>query len=170
VQNIGQRLAAELEMRRYRPDQKEHGADKFVFGNEVGEQIASIKTAWRATCRRAGIVNLHVHDLRREFGSRLLESGASQHDVRDFLGHSNITTTSRYLKSSIDRLEKALAAMEGPVICPSFAQSEVAQLVEHTTDETQNLLKGDDLEMVARDRIELSTLRFSDRPRKKRKA
>ena len=119
---VGPRLKAELEMRRYGPDGKELAASAFVFGNEVGEPIASVKTAWRATCRRAGIHDLHFHDLRREFGSRLLESGASEHDVRDFLGHANITTTSRYLKSTPLRLEKALAHMEGGIRTP-FAQT-----------------------------------------------
>jgi site-specific recombinase XerD len=57
---------------------------------------------------------LHFHDLRREFGSRLLESGADFHDVREFLGHANITTTSRYLASTPQRLEKALSRMEHP--------------------------------------------------------
>jgi integrase len=99
-------------MRRTAPDGKGHAADKFVFGNEVGEQIGSIKTAWRATCRSAEIRGLHFHDLRREFGSRLLESGAAEHDVRDVLGHANITTTSRYLNSTPLRLERALAAMD----------------------------------------------------------
>jgi integrase len=111
---IGSRLRAELEMRKHGPDGKEHAPDAFVFGNDCGEQVASIKTAWRATCRRAGIAGLHFHDLRREFGSRLLESGADQHDVRDFLGHANITTTSRYLRSTPKRLESALARMEAP--------------------------------------------------------
>ena len=41
--------------------------------NDVGEPIKRIKTAWRATCRRADIQDLHFHDLRREFASRLLE-------------------------------------------------------------------------------------------------
>jgi integrase len=109
---VGPRLRAELEMRRTDVAGHEFGPDAYVFGNEVGEQIGSIKTAWRATCRRAGITGLHFHDLRREFGSRLLESGASQHDVKDFLGHANITTTSRYLKSTPLRLEKALERME----------------------------------------------------------
>jgi integrase len=109
---IGWRLQAELEMRRYDPKGKELPPDAHVFGNETGERIASVSTAWRATCRRAGIANLHFHDLRREFGSRLLESGADQHDVRDFLGHANITTTSRYLKSTPLRLERALAKLE----------------------------------------------------------
>ena len=42
----------------------------------------------------------------------LLESGADLHDVRDFLGHANITTTSRYLRSTPLRLERALSKME----------------------------------------------------------
>ena len=115
---VGPRLRAELEMRRHGPDGKELGIDANVIGNEIGEPIACIKTAWRATCRRAGIRDLHFHDLRREFGSRLLESGAAEHDVRDFLGHSNITVTSRYLKSTPLRLEKALAAMEAQTAAP----------------------------------------------------
>jgi integrase len=118
---IGPRLKAELEMRRHGPDGKELPESAHIFGNELGEEIASVKTAWRATCRRAGIHDLHFHDLRREFGSRLLESGASEHDVRDFLGHANITTTSRYLKSTPLRLEKALANMERGSIRTSFA-------------------------------------------------
>ena len=67
-----------------------------MFGDEIGQSISSVKTAWRATCDQAGVVDLHFHDLRREFACRLLESRAELHDVRDFLGHTNITTTSRY--------------------------------------------------------------------------
>ena len=83
-----------------------------MFGSAVGERIKSVKTAWRATCRRVGIEDLQLRDLRREFGSRLRESGASDHDVRDFLGHANISTTSRYLGSTPLRLERALADLE----------------------------------------------------------
>jgi integrase len=103
-------------------------------GNEVGEQIGSIKTAWRATCRRARIRGLHFHDLRREFGSRLLESGAAQHDVRDFLGHANITTTSRYLKSTPLRLERALAAMDAGFALDSHKSENSTEQV--TTEST----------------------------------
>ena len=49
---------------------------------------------------------------RREFACRLLESRAELHDVRDFLGHSNITTTSRYLRSTTLSLERAVALLE----------------------------------------------------------
>ena len=43
---------------------------------------------------------------------RLLESRAELHDVRDFLGHASIATTSRYLRSTSLRLERALTLME----------------------------------------------------------
>ena len=94
---ISSNLRAELEMRRTDPRGEELPPDAYVFGNEVGEQVKSLKTAWRNTCRRAGIVDLRFHDLRREFACRLLESSADLHDVKDFLGHANIATTSRYL-------------------------------------------------------------------------
>ena len=101
-------------MRRHAPDGKEHPSEAFVFGNDVGEQVKSIRTAWEKTCKRVGIDprSLHFHDLRREFASRLLESSADLHDVRDFLGHANITTTSRYLQSTPTRLARAIARLD----------------------------------------------------------
>lgn len=109
---IGSALRAILEMRRHAPDGSKLAADAYVFGNEVGEQVKSIRPSWDRACRDAKIVDLHFHDLRREFACRLLESSADLHEVRDFLGHANITTTSRYLQSRPDRLALALARME----------------------------------------------------------
>ena len=42
----------------------------------------------------------------------LLESSADLHDVRDFLGHANITTTSTYLRSTPVRLARALDRLD----------------------------------------------------------
>lgn len=95
-------MRAVLDMRQNGPDGKPLPATAHVFGDEAGESIARIKTAWLATCRRAGIRGLHCHDLRREFASRLLESpNVNVAHVRDWLGHADITTTSRYLKTTI---------------------------------------------------------------------
>jgi integrase len=109
---VGQRLAAVLEMLRTDPDGNDLPAEAFVFGDEIGGNISSVKTAWRSACASAEIEDLHFHDLRREFACRLLESRAELHDVRKFLGHSNITTTSRYLRSTTLRLERALTLLE----------------------------------------------------------
>ena len=124
---IGARLSAELEMR-------QHGPEAFVFGNKVGEKINSVKTAWAGTCRRAGISGLQIRDVRREFASRLRESGASDHDVRDFLGHANITTTSRYLASTPVRLEQALANLEA-----GNRRTVVAQKTDSADHESESL-------------------------------
>ena len=76
------------------------GPDPYVFGNEIGARVGSVKTSWRATCRRAGIDDLNFHDLRREAGSRLLEGGMPEHYVQRFLDHANLSTTSRYLATT----------------------------------------------------------------------
>jgi site-specific recombinase XerD len=41
--------------------------------------------------------DLHRHDLRPEFASQFVESGASVLTVRDALRHSNVTMTTPYL-------------------------------------------------------------------------
>ena len=57
-------------------------------------------------------IDLHFHDLRREFGSRVLESGSSLVEARDLLGHANITQTSTYLNSTAKALGLAIERKE----------------------------------------------------------
>ena len=80
---ISPRLHAVLEMRRLDPDGHEHGPDAYVFGNALGERVASktVEDWWRAACARAQITGLHFHDLRREAASRLLEGGVPEQYV-----------------------------------------------------------------------------------------
>ena len=94
------------------------GRDAFVFGSEIGTKVEGFGRAWgRAVLRSHGVkaaytetanlapesraaltaIDLHFHDLRREAGSRWLEGGMPLHDVRDLLGHSNVSQTSTYL-------------------------------------------------------------------------
>lgn len=118
--------------------------DGYVFGNEVGEPVKSVRTAWRATCRRAHIHDLHLHDLRREFGSRLLESGAPLMVARDFLGHADISQTSTYLATTAQSLEDALSRMERHQDRAQQAEREHRKS-SHTATECDNptVLSGD---------------------------
>ena len=109
---VGGRLRAELEMRRHDPEGEAYPPEAAVFGEVTGARIKSIDTAWLSARKRAGIVGLTFHDLRREFGCRLIESGAGLHDAREFLGHANISTTSRYLRASALSLEKAIERLD----------------------------------------------------------
>lgn len=66
----------------------------------------------RESCAALRAIDLHFHDLRPEFASRLLESSPDLRHVRDFLGHAAITTTSRYRQCTPTRLERALERLE----------------------------------------------------------
>jgi len=124
-----------LRRRRIGADGVEFGPDAFVFGNEAGEQRRWIHDAWDKTRRSAGIVDLHFHDLRREFASRLLETpGVSLHDVSDWIGHTNVITTSRYLATNavrklrvLERFEAARDLQSPSATEPAATSSELSQ-------------------------------------------
>jgi integrase len=110
---ITRRLRIVLERRQSIAEGEPFKAEDYVFGNEVGEQRLWIYNAWATACEKAGINDLHFHDLRREFASRLLETpGVSLHDVSDWVGHSNVITTSRYLSTSGVRKQRVLERFE----------------------------------------------------------
>ena len=57
-------------------------------------------------------INLHWHDLRHEYASRLVERGVPLSQVRDLLGHASITTTERYDNQRLEALQAAAGALE----------------------------------------------------------
>ena len=57
-------------------------------------------------------INLHWHDLRHEYASRLVEKGVPLAQVRDLLGHASITTTERYDNQRLENLQAAAARLE----------------------------------------------------------
>jgi integrase len=102
-----------------------------VFSNEAGEPLTIFKKAWTITVLKAhGVdthwrkssykdltyecqerlrqIDLHWHDLRHEYASRLVERGVPLAQVRDLLGHASITTTERYDNQTIEALSIAV--------------------------------------------------------------
>ena len=61
------------------------------------------------SCRAS---DLHVHDLRHEAASRLLEAGWPLHHVQQMLGHASIKQTSTYLNPTLGGLHKSMRDME----------------------------------------------------------
>ena len=78
-------------------------ASGYVFCRLNGERLLRFDGAWGETCRIAGITNLHFHDLRHTFCSNLLLSGAGLKDVKEMIGHADISMTDRYSHLSFDR-------------------------------------------------------------------
>jgi len=51
------------------------------------------------------------HDLRRTYGTWLLQNGADLASIRDLLGHADITMTSRYLGATHTDLKAAVSVL-----------------------------------------------------------
>jgi site-specific recombinase XerD len=78
------------------------------------KEAASSQALWRMVarvCRRAGVRELHPHQLRHGFANRFLrESGRDVAALRSLLGHSRIDTTQLYTDEiELDELARSLA-------------------------------------------------------------
>lgn len=81
--------------------------DGYVFSQSYG----STANLWREACRKAGVNDLHMHDLRHTFASRLLERGERETDINKILGHSKLRMTTHYLHSSADSQRRAVESL-----------------------------------------------------------
>lgn len=109
---ISARLLAALEMRQLDPSGQSFGPDAYVFGNEVGERVTSVRTAWENACKRAGLQGFHLADLRHEAASCFEEAGIPISHVSRILGHASLSTTTRYLNSSHRWLRLAVEKLD----------------------------------------------------------
>jgi len=87
----------------------ENGLSPFVFVNpRTKKPLGSVKTAFKAACRRAGITGFRFHDARHTFASRLVAKGADIITIKALLGHSSVRITERYTHSGRDQKQKAV--------------------------------------------------------------
>ena len=65
--------------------------------NATGKKhIGDVRTAFTATCLKAGVPHLFPHALRHTFCSWLLQAGVSIYLVKDCMRHASITQTEEY--------------------------------------------------------------------------
>jgi integrase len=136
---ISSRLLAVLEMRRLDPTGKAFPPDAYVFGNRVGKRVTSIRTAWGNAREAAGLKGFQLRDLRHEAASGFEEAGVLTTDVSKFLGHRNLSTTTRYLNTTSRRLRLALLRVE-----QARAQSE--SLANSCKETPESVAHADDAE------------------------
>lgn len=65
-------------------------------------------TGWQNARKRAGLGDLHVHDLRHTVGMRLREAGVPETTIADILWHTKATITQHYSVAQIVELHGAL--------------------------------------------------------------
>jgi integrase len=85
----------------------------WVFCRRDGSKIESIKKGFAACVADAGLSDVHPHDLRRTFGSWLVQSGVGIERVSELLRHGNVAiTASVYAHLRPDDLAAAAAILD----------------------------------------------------------
>lgn len=88
-------------------------ASPWVFARADGERAVSIRVGFENACKRAGITDFVIHDLRHTCAAHLISAGVALAEVRDLLGHSTITMTERYAHLAPARVRDAVGILDG---------------------------------------------------------
>lgn len=113
---------------RHRQQSKFNGPNDFIIHELDGKSVDAStlrRHHWRV-CKKAGLRELRVHDLRHTFASHFVMNGGNLHDLQALLGHSSPTMTQRYAHLAPGYLEsKAQIVQIGKNLCQHSASSEV---------------------------------------------
>ncbi|MCA9304970.1 MAG: site-specific integrase [Phycisphaerales bacterium] len=77
-----------------------------------GLPVKSIKTAFKATCRRAGLSGVTLYTLRHTGATWAASRGVPMRQLGGMMGHSEITMTERYAKHTPEFLKEASHTLE----------------------------------------------------------
>jgi len=88
--------------------QKQQLKSQYVFTFNGGDRVKDVKRSFHTALTAAGITDFRFHDLRHTFASHLLLNGGALADIRDILGHKDMTMTLRYAHLSGEHKRKAV--------------------------------------------------------------
>jgi integrase len=92
---------------------EEHCHDSpWVFSHLNGNQLKSVKTAFRLACKKSGIKDFRIHDLRHTCAAWLVQTGVPLPEIRDLLGHHSIKMTEKYAHLKPDNIRKAVSVLD----------------------------------------------------------
>ena len=74
-------------------------------GAAVGYKLT--RRVFAEACKRAGLADVRLHDLRRSVATNLAASGINAYTLRDVLGHSTLAMSNRYVRMAGDALTEA---------------------------------------------------------------
>jgi integrase len=77
--------------------------------------VSSVELAWRRICKRAGIADARLHDLRHTVGTYASGAGLNAFLIRDLLGHKSLAMTGRYVERNADPLRAAAEAVSSKI-------------------------------------------------------
>ena len=84
----------------------------YVFSYR-GKKLSNFRESFKTACKRAGLNDLRVHDLRHVFASKMVMSGTSLYITGNLLGHRTPQMTMRYAHLAPYTLKKAVDEVWG---------------------------------------------------------
>ena len=84
----------------------------WVFAHRNGVRVQFLQNGFESACKRAGINDFRVHDLRHTCASWLVSAGVPLLEVKELLGHSSIEMTERYAHLSPDNLGRVAKTLD----------------------------------------------------------
>ncbi|MFA7329739.1 MAG: site-specific integrase [Candidatus Delongbacteria bacterium] len=89
----------------------QHVRGEFVFPGRVGrtnQHMMDPKMGWYRICERAGMTDLHMHDLRRSLASFQIDAGTPLEVIQKTLGHESKTTTEIYARMALETVRASV--------------------------------------------------------------
>ncbi|MHB8282760.1 MAG: tyrosine-type recombinase/integrase [bacterium] len=86
--------------------EKKDGCE-YLF-NDNGKRLGDFKRSFHTACRNAGLKDMHIHDLRHVFASKMVMGGTSLYITGELLGHRTTQMTKRYSHLVPETLKKAV--------------------------------------------------------------
>jgi site-specific recombinase XerD len=79
-----------------------------VFPHEMN----AVKDAFGRAVKKAKLEDLHFHDLRHTFATRLVQAGIDLYAVKQMMGHRSIKTTERYAHHAPESLRPSVRVLD----------------------------------------------------------
>ncbi len=105
----------------------------WVFCDRSGARIGSVKRSFATACRKAGIIDFRMHDLRHTCAAWLVQAGVPLAEIRDLLRHSTIEVTERYahlapknVRDAVDRISRHTGAVTLTLVSDRRAEKPAA--------------------------------------------
>ena len=86
----------------------EKNQDSLYVFNRNGAKLTDFKRSFHTACKKSGLKDLHIHDLRHVFASKMVMGGTSLYITGELLGHRTTQMTKRYSHLVPETLKKAV--------------------------------------------------------------
>jgi integrase len=110
---------------------------EYVFANpqQPETHLGSVRRAWPAALKAAGLEYFWLYDLRHTFASRLTAAGVSPLFVAQIMGHSSPNILQTYAKAIDEFRRSAIAKLE------SFREAQSAESVAQKEKDVTTLIQ-----------------------------